>query len=184
MIKEIEVKAKVFSKEKVREYFTERGCIFSPLVTQHDRYFCNFGGDFAEWRPYTNFLRIRKENEKVFLTLKQPQANELDVIEKTLVIHDEETATQLICLLGYHEAVSVKKERETTVYGEYTVCLDSVESLGDFIEIEYIGEKDAEVVQKGEKDLLFEIGVIEEDVVILGYDTMIYKKMTIKENKM
>lgn len=50
------------------------------------------------------------------------------------------------------------------------VCLDSVENLGDFIEIEKLtDEDDGERVQ--EELVLVDLCVLREDRIFLGYDT-------------
>ena len=176
MIKEIETKAKVSSLENVLAPLLSLGVTFGESVSQVDRYFCNFEEDFSVWRPKANFLRIRRQGDHIFFTLKQPQSNELDVIEKTLTAVDEETLAEMIALLGYHEVVTVSKKRRQCSYKDWTICVDEVEELGSFIEVEYVGEKDADDVQKEQKEFLQKIGIPEENIVVKGYDTLLYVK--------
>lgn len=176
MIKEIETKATIFSTESVSSLLSSLGVTFSEPISQVDRYFCNFEEDFSVWRPKANFLRIRRQGDHIFFTLKQPQSNELDVIEKTLTIVDEETLAEMVELLGYHEVVTVRKKRRQGSYKDWTICIDEVEELGCFIEVEYVGEKDADEVQKEQKEFLQKIGISEENIIVKGYDTMLYLK--------
>ena len=92
MQKEIEVKAKIDNFQTVKTKLLELGCVFSDSIRQEDEVFVNFEGDFTQLKLGTNFLRIRKENkvgkDRILFTLKQPQSNELDCIEKEVEISD------------------------------------------------------------------------------------------------
>jgi len=176
MIKEIETKAKISSQNGM---FTKLTALLTEVkgpIFQLDRYFCNFSEDFAVFRPHENFLRIRKTEGAVLFTLKQPQSNELDVIEKTIIINDEQILSDMIALLGYREIISVNKKRLMGTILGWSVCLDDVEELGYFIELKYVGEESAEDIQIQQKSFLISLGIKEEDIVISGYDTMLYVK--------
>ena len=55
-----------------------------------------------------------------------------------------------------------------------TICLDKVEGLGEFIEVEKITEQDDSIqTQKKLFDFLKSLGISEEDQVFKGYDTLI-----------
>lgn len=174
--KEIETKAYIHNKEVFIQMLKDRGCMLSEAIHQEDDYYINFEGSFIEFRPQENFLRIRFAKDKYYFTLKRPQKNELDVVEHTTEVSNKKELESILKLLGYSRIVSVHKERMEGVLGLYTVCVDTVDGLGDFVEFEYIGDKDAGEVQKNQKQTLKELGIEESDIVVEGYDTLIYKK--------
>lgn len=178
MQKEIEVKAKVDNFDAVKAKLLELGCVFSDPVRQEDEVFVNFEGDYTELRLGTNFLRIRKENkagkERILFTLKQPQSNELDCIEKEVEISDVEQFKGALILMGYHSAISVRKNRIKTKYNDTEICLDEVDELGSFIEVEKVTEGDGDNVQEELFNFLETLGIRREERVIHGYDTLLY----------
>ncbi len=176
MVKSAETKAFLLEKEKFLMHMENFGARFSVPESQFDRYFTKDKKDFEVFRPKENFLRIREERGKIFFTLKQPQTNELDVIDKTVEVGDKEVLIEIILLLGYQEIISVSKIRQTASYNGWDLCIDVVEGLGDFIEVKYMGEDNAGEIQKKQKELLFSLGVSESAVTLSGYDTLLYKK--------
>jgi hypothetical protein len=53
-------------------------------------------------------------------------------------------------LLNFKEVVRVVKKRKKTHYKDYEICLDEIENLGTFIEIEKIGNENIEAFIKRE----------------------------------
>jgi adenylate cyclase class 2 len=176
MQKEIEVKAKVGDLNAIRTQLEGLGCVFTEPTIQDDAWFVNFHTDFAIFMPKTNFLRIRKTKGKTFLTLKQPQQNEMDCIEKEIEISDAQACTEALELMGYHEVVKVYKTRSKTTYNDMGICLDDVRDLGTFVEVEKITEGEGEVVQNELFEFLQTLGVHKADRVMNGYDTLVYLK--------
>lgn len=177
MKKEIEVKVKVEDFSQVLEKLSSLGCQFSEPVHQEDHIFTNFPDTaFAEFKPGVNFLRIRKCEGKILFTLKQSLVNELEGLEKELEISDEKEMRDILELMGYHEAVQVAKRRRKTKYKDYEICLDEVEGLGSFLELEKITDEDSEKVQSEMMDFLRNLGVNVQDRVLHGYDTLVWLK--------
>jgi adenylate cyclase, class 2 len=177
MQKEIEVKAKIDDLNILKNKLTDLGCVFSEPIVQNDIIFINFNdADFTKFTNNKNFLRIRKTKDKIYFTLKRPQSNELDCIEKEVEINDDEQMRGIIELLDYHEVVKVDKIRTKTRYNDMEICLDEVENLGSFIEVEKIVTGDGDVVQEELFRFLESLGVKREDRVMNGYDTLMYMK--------
>lgn len=183
MQKEIEVKAKVESFEEVKKQLSLLGCSFSDPARQVDDLFVNFEGDYAEFQGGANFLRIRKETKsqktRILFTLKQPQSNELDCIEKEVEISDAVQMGEALILMGYHQVLTVSKTRVKTTYKDIEICLDTVDGLGTFIELEKIVSTDndggAEIIQEELFGFLETLGIKREDRVTSGYDTLLYR---------
>lgn len=177
MKKEIEVKAKVEDFIQLLEKLSGLGCQFSESVRQEDKIFTNFpDNEFAKFKPGINFLRIRKSGGKILFTLKQSLVNELEGIEKEVEVNDAKELEEILELMGYHEAVQVTKMRRKAKYKDYEICLDDVEGLGSFVELEKITDEDSEKVQSEMMDFLLGLGVEAEDRILNGYDTLVWLK--------
>lgn len=154
---------------------TALGCVLSSPITQEDSVFTPRGSSHPV-PSGTNVLRIRKQNDKYILTLKQPQINELDCIEKEVEIKNPEIYIDMFKLLGFEAFSHVKKTRQTCTYNGYDICLDEVEDLGTFIEVEKITDgNNSEKVQEELFTFLESLGIKKEDQVIHGYDILIKK---------
>ncbi len=176
MKKEIEVKAKIGDKHEVMKKLAALGCVFTEPTKQEDSIFTNYKGDFTKIPLGDNVLRIRKAKGKIILTLKQAQKNQLDCLEKEFEVSDGQEARDVLELLGYKVAVEITKIREKTKLGEYEICVDQVEKLGSFIEVEKMSDEDGEIVQEELFGFLESLGIIRENRVELGYDTLMYLK--------
>jgi adenylate cyclase, class 2 len=177
MKKEIEVKVKVGDFTHLLGKLSGLGCRFSEPVWQEDKIFTNFpDAEFAKFKPGINFLRIRKSGGKTLFTLKQSLVNELEGIEKEVEVNDAKELEEMLELMGYHEAVQVTKTRRKTRYKDYEICLDEVEGLGSFVELEKITDEDSEKVQSEMIDFLLDLGVEAKDRVLNGYDTLVWLK--------
>ena len=176
-MKEIEIKVKVDDLKKCIDIFKEKGCDFTDPIHQHDTAY--FPKDFAHdelHRLGFNFLRIRRENNRTTFTLKQPQTNQLDCVEHELGIDDPKEMEHIIKMLDYVPYVDIKKKRRTGTLDEYEICLDEVEGLGNFIEVEKITDEEADVVQKTMTDWLRSIGIDGENIC-QGYDILIKRAL-------
>ena len=177
MRKEIEVKARVRDLEAVATKLVNLGCSLSEPMVQDDTIFINFDGEYTDYSPGTNFLRLRRSKGKVLFTIKQPQSNELDCIEHETEIADPEEFAAALLLMGYREVMRYSKSRRKANYREYEICLDEVSNLGTFVEVEKITEtEDAETVQNELFNFLESLGARREDRIVQGYDTLFFLK--------
>jgi len=180
---EIEVKAKLKDKAAVLEKLSALGCTFSDsdIKTQDDMVWAEKTGSLEDFLSNEVFLRIRIQNgqhgEKVILTAKSPKAKQGDESlvkrEHEVVVSSADEARNILSMLGLREAVRVIKKRRTTKYDGYEICMDDVEGLGSFIELEKMAdEKDAAHIQKGMLEFLMALGISPEDQVKKGYDIL------------
>ena len=177
MAKEIEVKARVKNLAKTEKKLVELGCVFSAPISQDDTTFCNYSGRYAEYPEGSVFARIRiKGDGKAIFTVKKPKGKaELVKVEHETAIMDPSEMRNILGMFGYREATRVIKKRRTAELGEYEICLDEVERLGSFIEVEKLAhnDADAEPVLKELIAFLATLGIAPEDRVKEGYDIMI-----------
>jgi len=173
---EIEVKAKVRDFQLIKNKLIEIGCVLSEPIIQHDYIYTVKDLDINKGYNDSAILRIREQNGKYIFTLKKNRSNELDCIEKELEISNKETMQEIFELMGYESNVQVHKTRIKGTYAEYEICLDEVEGLGSYIEVEKMSDEDGEKVQNELFDFLQTLGVSKEDRVFNGYDTLIWMK--------
>lgn len=174
MEKEIEVKVRVDAFQDLLKKLAALGCTLTEPIAQDDVIFINYDRPFINFTPRDQFLRIRKSGSKVIFTFKQGE--EMNSIEREFEVSDAKQLEDTLIFLGFRAAVRVRKIRRKTRYMSYEICLDEVEGLGSFIEIEKITDEDATKVQKEMFDFLLSLGVKEEDRVLNGYDTLVWLK--------
>ncbi|MDB5203998.1 MAG: putative Adenylyl cyclase CyaB [Candidatus Taylorbacteria bacterium] len=176
-MREIEVKARLINKDGVVSKLESLGCVFEEPKTQHDMVYVEKVGDINTFSSNKIFLRIRKSNNKIIFTLKTNGENSLSKIEHEIEINSEGEMESILKLLKYLPAVTVNKKRITTHYKEFEICVDNVEDLGDFIEVERImDEGSAEKIQDEMFEFLESLGVKKEDRVFEGYDILMLRK--------
>ncbi len=180
-MREIEIKLKVASLAQATEKLTELGCVLSDPKTQEDVNFVHkndlkwFGKDnIGEWA----YPRIRLQNGKSPLfTVKKPLKNEMDCLEYELQIDKPDEMRGVMALFDYIEGVTVKKTRRTCTFNNYTITLDQVDKLGDFIEIEQVvDDGDAEKIQEQMLEFASKtLGLTIEENVMRGYDILMHE---------
>ncbi len=178
-MREIEVKLRVNNLGELEKKLQEKGLAISKELHQHDViYSQNDSSIFVRsLRPSENVVRIRDENGKLELNLKQQRTHELDNIEWETEVKDREAMHNILLLLGWKPEVEVKKIRKKGTLGEYTICLDQVEKLGSFVELEKMADDsaDAEKVKEDLLAVLESFGLSRADEETRGYDTQIYQ---------
>ncbi len=154
------------------------GCVFSKRLEQRDRTFLEKGITPSQIASGINVLRIRRQGEKSFFTLKRHDTNELDCIEKETEISDPEELEDVLKFLGCHLDVVINKKRRKTKFKGMEICLDEVEGLGFFIEVEKLTQENSDSLKIQEElfQFLESLGISREDRVINGYDTLIRNK--------
>ena len=164
---ECEVKLKIDNKKVVESKLLSLGFIESDSLTETDTYFDNCNGDI---RLNDRALRVR---ETVDLSTKETycQINFKDkkLDNKSMSRHEYETEvangseiTKILECLGYSPvSPKVIKNRKSLKSDLINACIDSVDGLGDYLELEAIVATEFE-----KEDALNKISAILE---ILGY---------------
>lgn len=115
---------------------------------QHDVYFNSPGRDFlAEPDNICEWLRIRLDGDKAQINYKDWQPHEEKIkthsIEYETNVDSYDQLEKIFTALGFKKLIEVKKTRQAWSYKDVEICLDSVEGLGEFIELEYKGDLDS-----------------------------------------
>ena len=151
MCTEIEAKFKVDSHKEIVTKLTELGAEFLEEQLQKDCYFDDMDASF---RKGDRCLRLRcqltAEGERALLTYKG--AKKKDNFKKRQEIEidvgDAGSSVKLLSALGYEKSFIFEKKRQLWRLGNCKVCLDTLPSLGDFVEVEGPEDKDIANVQK------------------------------------
>ncbi len=143
----IEVEAKFRLKEGELEKIEEKVKELADFVIdkiEEDTYFSFAFRDFSQT---DEAVRIRKDVEGVTLTYKgpkiDPETKTREEIKVRVLPEDYEKAIAFLEKLGLKKFAIVKKRRRIYRKGKTLICLDSLEGLGDFIEIEVEDEMNA-----------------------------------------
>lgn len=170
---EIEVKARA-SHRFLRERLAAMGTKPEGIQEHLDTYYNSPARDFS---TTDEALRIRSVNGRSVLTYK---GKKLDFVSKTRPEFETEvdgdSARSILIALGFFESGVVSKRRELFSYQNMTIALDSVEGLGEFIEV----EKQADCNIEGHCDEIFsfleELGIRKEDSIRTSYLEMVLEK--------
>lgn len=143
-MKEIELKAQYDSSKRpdLEQYLKEQGFQEVCSFNQQDEYFNHPERDF---RITDEALRIRREQHAgkaayCSLTYKGPNTSHIGQSRRELEtrVKDEQKMRQILQALGFHSVAEVKKRRKEYKKEDLTVCLDELDGLGSYVEIEVV----------------------------------------------
>ncbi len=122
-------------------------------------------------------MRVRVENSKAVITYKGPklEGRSKTRYEAETSIGDPSVAGDIFTRLGFQEVRRVEKERSLYELGGITICLDRVTGLGDFVEIEVLGE-DREAAEK-------ELFRVAGELGITDFERRSYLEMLLEEGR-
>ncbi|MFB6152328.1 MAG: class IV adenylate cyclase [Haloarculaceae archaeon] len=170
---EVEVKVRA-THEAVRERLREAGADPAGSVVQEDTYYDAPHRDFAETDEALRVRTERRDDEAtVALTYKGPLVDEGSKTREEFetAVADGEAAAGILDGLGFEPAATVRKERERWSLAGFTVTLDSVDGLGEFVEVETETERESAVesARDGARDLLERLGLDPDDGIRTSY---------------
>lgn len=174
-MREIEVKARLRDTHGFLQKAAELGIVFGEPITQDDTtYETQLPADDAAW----NIFRIRKQAGKTILTMKyRASSRSRDNYELETIVEDAEQVAGMLERVGYSFGVRIRKHRRSAHYKDLELCLDEIDDLGTFVEVEKLasGEADVDVVQSELWQLLQDLGVLQDDRIHDGYDILMHK---------
>ena len=146
---EVEIKARAMPDELARR-LEAAGAVFEKKARQADTYYNAPDRDFA---VTDEAVRLREQDGKAYLTYK---GKKLDSASKTrkeveVLVSDLAAMEDILRSLGFRKTLGVAKEREIWHYRGAEVCLDRVEGLGGFVEVESFVADAAGIARKREE---------------------------------
>jgi len=142
---EVEIRSKIDDFTKIKEALDKIGANFIKSERQVDKIFGASKFLDSEHKIIEGGIvaRIREVNEKRTLEFKEI-LRQKGGIELSCEVPSIELGEKMLKKLDFEEAFTIKKSRESYSYKDFTICLDNVEQLGNFIEIERITSTDEE----------------------------------------
>lgn len=158
-MREVEIMAKLGSVEAFIIQLESIGVQIESVLVQDDAIYVPYPLELSDVDAHvTPILRIRTENGTHKFTLKrnaEPGSDSLNNLEHEIEISDSGVLHHILLELGQHECLSVKKTRRVATYREFQLCIDSVEGLGDFVEVEVLSDETVNVESVREQMWLF-----------------------------
>lgn len=182
---EVEMKLPVEDMEKLGTDLTGMGFQRGNRIREEDSYFDNSSGQI---RLNGEAFRVRRETDidtgtsKSVMTYKGKKLNRLSMTRRELEtgVEDAEICIQILQSLGFDIVPPmVIKTRQFLYRDDVTACLDRVEGLGDFLELEIIISEDENQDQALSRieTILKQLGYSHEDTTRTSYLTMLQKEM-------
>ena len=137
---EVEVRAKVKDFNEIKGRLNDIGAELSDSINQTDKIF-----DHPKFLDENNMIieggvvpRIRCVNNNCLLEFKEINRKTGAGIEIKSEIPDIKTGVDFLNKLGFKEAFTIDKKRQSYKYKDFSIDLDEVEKLGCFVEVEKI----------------------------------------------
>ncbi|WP_189041314.1 class IV adenylate cyclase [Micromonospora sonchi] len=135
---EVEVKYRIGDLAALEAALAVRGVVLSAPVEQDDQAYAPVGWEYGQSKIGVPFARLRTERGRHLLTVKTPVANELSCVEHETEVADREQMDAAIRQMGFYPTVRIRKARRTATFRLMSLCVDEVDGLGAFVEIERI----------------------------------------------
>ncbi len=164
---EVEVKLQIKDKDELISALEKDGFTKGKLLRESDSY---FNSDFHDFKKCGDAFRIRRtENLETgekhdMITYKGPRLTSGIKARKELEtgVENSDVMEEVMLSLGYYKVDPVVKTRQYFHNGNMTACVDSVEMLGNFLELEIVVDESVGYDEAEKK--------IGEKLKVLGHD--------------
>ena len=120
-------------------------------------------------------LRLRTENGRSLITYKGPSKSRRVKAKEEIEFAVAPAARTLLECLGYSPTFSLGKTRTEYSLPGVTVCVDSVDIVGNWVEFECFGQ--AESCRRKIVAAAAKLGIPENDLAPLSYTTMVRERL-------
>jgi len=170
---EIEVKVRIDNLPKLKKDIEKLGSTWSATQTQVDAYYKYKDDVNAVQRPGSFILRIRRDN-RAKLTFKAFTDRRGVWEEYETVVSDPEALEKMLEKSGFIKVLTLHKRRTSSKYQHFSLEIDEIEELGDFLEAEVMGD-DGEKLQEEIKQFFLSLGLSPDKIDRRGYPEMIFE---------
>ncbi len=140
---EIEIQVNIENKKPLIE-FLKNNAQFKSEKQQIDEYFSPVHRNFLAIRPVKEWFRLRDSGKDYSINYKNWHIDDkgrgIYCDEYETKVESLEKIKEILRILNFKTITKVRKIRKSWNYKDYEINIDSVDSLGDFVEIEYIGQ--------------------------------------------
>jgi adenylate cyclase class 2 len=148
-VREIEVRYQVEDLETLLVALKAGGIELGEPAYQDDQAYAPVGWQFGDSKLGVSFLRLRTVDSRHYFALKQPGENAQACLEHETEIADRDAMHGAILRMGYYPTVRVAKIRRVATLDHCSLCVDDLEGVGGFLELERLvpGDAAAQTVQ-------------------------------------
>lgn len=160
-MREIEVKYQVDDLEALLVALKAHGIELGEPIYQDDQAYAPVGWQFGDSKLGVSFVRLRTVNGCHYFALKQPGENAQACLEYETEVGDRQAMHGAILHMGFYPTVRVAKTRRTTTLDHCSLCVDDLEGVGGFLELERLVPDDvpAEAVQAALAAFVSSLGI-------------------------
>lgn len=179
---EVEIKLPIKERPVIGSRLQEQGFIPGDLVKESDTYFTSKERDI---RKRGEAFRIRRTENKTsgetsaVITFKGQKTDSVSMTRKELEtgVEDPDICEEIFLSIGLEPMRPVVKLRQYYHRDHMTACMDRVEGLGDFLELEILAadENGKEEALAKIEDMLGKLGYGMEDTTRTSYLTMLQR---------
>ena len=145
-MREIEVKYRVDDLEALLVALKSLGIELSEPVFQDDQAYAPAGWQFGDSKLGVSFLRLRTVQGRHYFTLKQPASSAQDCLEYETQVTDRQAMHHAALHMGYRPTVRIVKTRRTATLEHCSLCIDEVDGVGGFLELERMASDHADTL--------------------------------------
>lgn len=177
---EIEIKLPVSSLEEIKEKLILNGFQEGASIRESDMY---YNSEYHDVKKLGEAIRIRKSTDlltgqmQAQLNFKGKKIDQVSMSrqEYETVVENPECMEKILIALGFSPVAGVQKTRCYMKQDEMTACLDQVDGLGSFLELEVIAAEESmrETYLQRMEGLLAELGLSMGETVRTSYLSML-----------
>jgi len=137
-VQEVEVKYRVLDAEALTAVLAARNVRLSAPVRQDDQAYAPVGWQYGQPKVNVPFARLRTQDGQHLFTVKKPVANEMACLEYESAVADRDQMHAALTAMGFYPTVRIVKTRCTGFLSDLSLCLDDVQQVGLFLEVEQL----------------------------------------------
>ncbi|WP_131748803.1 CYTH domain-containing protein [Frankia sp. Cppng1_Ct_nod] len=160
-MREVKVKFHVRDREALFLVLKARGIELGEPFFQDDQAYAPDRWTFDDSRLGVSFPRLRTINDRHFFALKQPTINAQAYVAYETEVADRDQMHQAILNMGFCPTVRVAKTRRMANVGNVSLCVDELDSLGMFLELDcpVSAHQSAVAAQEALNDFVASLGI-------------------------
>jgi adenylate cyclase class 2 len=135
---EIEARYRIESALNPAGLLAAMGICFGDPIEQDDQAYAPSSWNYGMPRLGIPFARLRTQVGEHLFTVKTPITDVRTCVEQETPIADRDAMHEAILMMGFKPTVRIQKSRRISERAGMTLCLDSVDGVGDFLEVEII----------------------------------------------
>jgi adenylate cyclase, class 2 len=173
---EVEARFRLECGLAVSSQLCAQGVTLSAPMRQDDQAYAPVGWEYGDDRIDVSFARLRTEDDRHLFTVKRPISDVRTCVEHECHVSDREAMHGAILLMGYRPTVRIVKTRRTALLDDrIAICLDDVEGVGMFIELEALASEsdDHDSLRAELEAIVSRLGIAAEQCADT-YDALVY----------